>query len=70
MELFSIAVENYKCPGRWDRKWIKSQFSIEIFKFKFQNFLYKFKSPLDLAQTRKNLALGFLNSFRIIKDFH
>ena len=39
MVLFSRAVENDKGPGRRDRKWIKSQFSIEICICKFQNFL-------------------------------
>ena len=70
MVLFPRAVKNYKGPGIWDRKWVKSQFSIEIFICKFQSFLNKFQSPLVLAQTRKELRLGFLNSFRIIKELH
>ena len=70
MELFSRAVENDKGPGRWNRKWIKGQFSIEIFICKFQNFSTNFNFHWFLAQTGKNLSLGFLNSFRIIKDVH
>ena len=33
------AVENGKCPGRSDKKWVKTQFSIEIFLCKFKSFL-------------------------------
>ena len=52
-ETEEIAVEKSYFPdlhkmtvsGRWDRKWIKSQISIAIFIWKFQNFLNKFQSP-------------------------
>ena len=40
----SRGVSNDKSPGRWERKWVKNQFSIEIFVCKFENFLKKFKS--------------------------
>ena len=49
----------------------KSLFSIKIFVCKFKNFLKKISISIGfLAQTRKDLSLGFLIAFRIIKDFH
>ena len=36
-------------PGRWDRKWIKSQFSFEIFICKFQNFRREFQFLLGFS---------------------
>ena len=66
----SRAGENDKGPGRWDRKWITRQFSIEIFIGKFQDFLNKFQSPLGFRPNAQSLPQGVLISFRIIKDFH
>ena len=61
--LFSRAVLNDKAPGRWDRKWIKSQFSIEIFICNFQDFLNKFQFPLVFSPNAQKFAARFLKFF-------
>ena len=63
MVLFSRGVKNDKRPGRWDRKRIKSQFSIEIFICKFQNFLNQFQSPLVFSTNAQIFDASFLNFF-------
>ena len=68
MVLFSRAVYNDNCQGRWDRKCIKSQCSIEIFICKFQSFLNKYHPNWFLAQTRLKVRC-FKNSLKIIKGF-
>ena len=50
-------------PGRRDRKWIKSQFSIEIFICKFQNFLNKFQFLLVFSPNAQKFAAMFLKVF-------
>ena len=66
MVLFSRAVKNDKVPGRLYRKLVEIPFSVEIFIYKFKDFLKKFQSSLGFAQTRKNLRFGLFISFRII----
>ena len=63
MVLFSRDIYNDKGPGRWDRKWIKNQFSIEILICKFQNFLNKFQSPLVFSENAQKFAARFLKFF-------
>ena len=60
---------NMTGPGRWDRKWKKVNFPLSFYgPFKF--FSTNFISYWFLAQTRKNVPLAFLKSFRIIKALH
>ena len=48
----------------------KVNFPLRFLYVKFKIFSTNFKPHWFVAQTRKNLPLGFLNSFSIIKDFH
>ena len=68
--VFSSGVENDKVPGRRNRKWVKRQFSIEIFVCKNLKISQKFQSPLDFRTNAQMFATRFLNKFRIIKEFH
>ena len=54
---------NMTGPWRWDRKWIKIQFSIEIFICKFQNLLIKFQSPLVFSRNAQKFAARFLKFY-------
>ena len=45
-------------------------FPLRFLYVNFKIFSTNFKSYWFVAQTRKNLQLSFLNSFRIIKDFY
>ena len=47
----------------------KKSISIEIFVCKFESFSKNSNLNWFFAQTRKDLQLGFLISFRIINDF-
>ena len=48
----------------------KVNFPLRFLYVIFKIFSTNFIPHLFVAQTRKNLPLGFLTSFRIIKDFH
>ena len=50
--------------------WKKSIFPLRFLYVNFKIFSTNFNPQWFLAQTRKDLPLGFLNSFRIIKDLH
>ena len=50
-------------------KWVKNQFSIEIFACKFEIFSKMSNINWFFAQTRKHSSLDFLISFKIIKAF-
>ena len=54
----------------WIENGSKVNFPLKFLYVNFKIFSTNFNSYWFLAQTRKNLPLGFLNSFRIIKDFH
>ena len=48
----------------------KVNFPLRFLYVNFKIFSKNFNSYWFLAETRKNFKLPFLNSFRIIKDFH
>ena len=48
-----------KSPGRWERKWIKNQFPIEIFVCKFQNF----QILMIFSPNTQKFAARFLNLY-------
>ena len=54
----------------WIENGYKVNFPLRFLYVYFKIFSTNFNSCWFLAQTRKNLPLDFLNSFRIIKDFH
>ena len=67
---FPRAVPHYRGTGTRDRKMEKRHFPLRFLYVNFKRFSTNFNSYWFLAETHKNLPLGFLNSFRIIKDFH
>ena len=54
----------------WIENGSKVNFPLRFLYVNFKFFSTNFNSYWFLAQTRKNLPLGFLNSIRIINDFH
>ena len=54
----------------WIENGPKVTFQLIFLYVNFKIFSTNFNSYWFLAKTRKNLPLGCLNSFRIIKDFH
>ena len=54
----------------WIENGSKINFPLRFLFVNFKIFSTNFNSYWFLAQTRKKLPLGFLNSIRIINDFH
>ena len=54
----------------WREKGSKVNFPLRFLYVNFKIFSTNFNTYWFLAQTRKNLPQGFLNSIRIINDFH